>query len=71
MRREIHNDSAMRSRVRVNAVLDQLWALIPEKERKGMVDCDSSRVVCRAEKVEIAIAYVKKLQREVEERNCY
>jgi hypothetical protein len=71
LRREIHNDSAMRSRARFNTVLDQLWAVVPENERQDMPDCDGTRSVCRAEKIEIVIAYVKKLQRQAERRNCY
>jgi hypothetical protein len=59
MRRVIHNDSAMRSRARFNSVLDELWNEIPEKER--MVD--ASKQLCRAEKIEIVISYVRKLQK--------
>ena len=59
MRRVIHNDSAMRSRARFNTVLDELWNEIPEKERMA----DSSRQLCRAEKIEIIISYVRKLQK--------
>ena len=59
MRRVIHNDSAMRSRARFNSVLDELWNEVPEKER--MVD--TSRQLCRAEKIEIVISYVRKLQK--------
>ena len=69
LRREIHNDSAMRSRARFNTVLDQLWAILPEKERAEMVT--SSRTVCRAEKIEVVISYIERLQREVECRDLY
>ena len=71
LRREVHNDSAMRSRARFNTVLDQLWAVVPETERQDMPECDSLRTVCRAEKIEIVIAYVKKLQREADRRKGY
>ena len=71
LRREIHNDSAMRSRARFNTVLDQLWAVLPEKERAEIPNSDMSRTVCRAEKIEIVIAYIRKLQDEVERRNLY
>jgi hypothetical protein len=60
MRRVIHNDSAMRSRARFNTVLDELWNEVPERER--MV-ADPSRQLCRAEKIEIVISYVRKLQK--------
>ena len=59
MRRVIHNDSAMRSRARFNTVLEELWNEVPEKERT----VDSSRQLCRAEKIEMVISYVRKLQK--------
>lgn len=71
IRREIHNDSAMRSRARFNTVLDQLWAVLPKKERAAMPSSDASRTVCRAEKIEIVIEYVKKLQLEAQRRDSF
>jgi hypothetical protein len=67
LRRQMHNDSAMRSRARLNNMLEDLWNVIPKHERvvqPGMGDgeLDDSREVCRAVKVEVAIAYLTKLQ---------
>jgi hypothetical protein len=63
----MHNDSAMRSRARLNNMLEELWNIIPKHERvvqpgMGDGDLDDSREVCRAVKVEVAIAYLTKLQ---------
>ena len=63
IRRVIHNDSAMRSRARFNTVLDELWNEVPERDR--MVT-DPSRQLCRAEKIEIVISYVRKLQKRID-----
>jgi hypothetical protein len=64
LRRQMHNDSAMRSRARLNKALEELWAVVPKNERivqpeNGNDDC---REVCRAVKVEVAISYLRKLQ---------
>jgi len=63
LRRQMHNDSAMRSRARLNKALEELWSAVPPPERTvepgGGGD---NSVVCRALRVEIAIAYLKKLQ---------
>jgi len=65
-RRQVHNDSAMRSRAKFNCVLDELWNEIPEAERqKATMGMDPSRQVPRAERVEIVIIYLRKLQRMV------
>jgi hypothetical protein len=66
-RRQMHNDSAMRSRARLNNTLEKLWNIIPKHERvvqpgMGDGDLDDGREVCRAVKVEVAIAYLIKLQ---------
>ena len=53
----------MRSRARFNSVLDELWNEVPERERTVT---DPSRQLCRAEKIEIVISYVRKLQKQ----NC-
>jgi hypothetical protein len=63
-RRQMHNDSAMRSRARLNSVLEELWNLIPKREKLG--ESTEEREICRAAKVEVAIGYLKKLQRGLE-----
>jgi len=65
-RRQIHNDSAMRSRAKFNCVLDELWNEVPELEKqKATMGMDPSRQVSRADRVEIVIMYMRKLQRKV------
>jgi len=59
MRRKVHNDSAMRSRNRFNVVLDELWNEVPERERPS----DPCRPICRAERIEIVIAHIRKLKK--------
>jgi len=73
LRRQMHNDSAMRSRARLNQTLDELWKCIPKQEKAlqhgtGDGESDDGREVCRAIKVEVAISYLKKLQALVTER---
>lgn len=75
LRRQMHNDSAMRSRARLNNTLEELWNIVPKHERVldaglGEADFDDNREVCRAVKVEMAIAYLKKLQKGLEEREA-
>jgi hypothetical protein len=69
VRRQMHNDSAMRSRARLNKALEDLWTVIPAQERTAqvMIGADDSREVCRAVKVEVAIAYLRKLQAQLPE----
>jgi len=63
LRRQMHNDSAMRSRARLNNMLDELWSAIPKEERiVPQHGTPEEREVCRAVKVEVAISYIKKLQ---------
>ena len=64
LRRQMHNDSAMRSRARLNKALEELWTVIPNQERNLQPESgvDDNREVCRAVKVEVAINYLKKLQ---------
>jgi hypothetical protein len=64
LRRQMHNDSAMRSRARLNKALEELWKVVPKHERAIETDegMDENREVCRAVKVEVAISYLKKLQ---------
>jgi hypothetical protein len=63
-RREMHNDSAKQSRVRLNTAIDELWTTIPKSAR---VVLPSSKPVCerdlsRADKVAIALSYMRVLQ---------
>lgn len=64
LRRQMHNDSAMRSRARLNKALEELWKVIPMQHRVFQPEScvDDNREVCRAVKVEVAIGYLKKLQ---------
>jgi Helix-loop-helix DNA-binding domain len=64
LRRQMHNDSAMRSRARLNKALEELWSVVPNQERilQPENNVDDNREVCRAVKVEVAINYLKKLQ---------
>jgi len=64
LRRQMHNDSAMRSRARLNKALDDLWKVIPTQHKICQADNygDDNKEVCRAVKVEVAIGYLKKLQ---------
>ena len=67
-RRQTHNDSAMRSRTRLNAMIDDLWSSIPTEQRvrpklQSCIDVDMVRDICRADKVEIAISYMNKMQK--------
>jgi hypothetical protein len=59
-RRKAHNDSATRSRVRLNTGLEDLWKSIPENYKQ----LDSP--ICRAKKVEAACCYLRKLQAELD-----
>jgi hypothetical protein len=64
LRRQMHNDSAMRSRARLNKALEELWKVVPKHERAIETEDggEDNREVCRAVKVEVAINYLKKLQ---------
>jgi len=64
-RRQLHNDSALRSRVRLNDAITELWDMIPPEEKALQSRSDIVRYVSRAEKVESAICYFDKL------RKCY
>lgn len=59
IRRRVHNNNAMRSRARVNTLLDELWDEVPEKERL----IHPLKSLCRTEKVDIVRNYVRKLQK--------
>lgn len=61
LHRQRHNDSAMRSRHRFTARLQVLWDIIPEPD-KFPDGSNNGRNICQADKVEIAIEYILKLQ---------
>ena len=65
--RRMHNDSAMRSMFRLNAMLDDLWSAIPTEQRvrpksQSGVDLNLVREISRADKIEIAISYMRRMQ---------
>ena len=62
LRREIHNDSAMRSRAKFNNALENLWNELPEHIQLEALGRDLCRQIPRAEKVEIMISYIRKLE---------
>jgi len=63
VRKRLHNDSASRSRARFASALERLWSEIPEREREERVrELDACRPLSRAEKVEIAVEYLRKLE---------
>lgn len=63
VRKRLHNDSASRSRARFSSALEKLWSKIPERERMERIkELDPSRPLSRAEKVEIAVGYLRKLE---------
>ena len=68
-RREFHNNSAARSRARLNAMLDNLWSTIPPELRVGPKSESASamghtlgRELSRASQVEIAVSYIESMQ---------
>jgi hypothetical protein len=72
-RREMHNDSAMRSRIRLNSTIDELWDSVPKSARSQYHSVTSTwnpvggridplRELSRAEKVAIALSYLRKLK---------
>ena len=69
-RRYFHNESAIKSRAKFNGALEELWMEVPETERKRAVGKDLSRQVSRAEKVQVALCYLRTLRRKVENRRC-
>ena len=65
--REMHNDTSSRSRERLNAMLDDLWSAIPTEERvrpksQSNLDSDLVGIHSRADKVEVAISYMRRVQ---------
>jgi hypothetical protein len=64
----VHNESASRSRAKFTASLDKLWNQIPAQERKKKLqELNSSRPLSKAEKVEMALEYVRRLQAKMTE----
>ena len=59
--RAIHNNSAKRSRNKVNTALEELWKQVPEDERLEYV---GKRILPRTEKLQIMISYIRRLRRE-------
>ena len=60
-RRNLHNNSAKRSRKKFNTAVEELWEQVPEDERLGY---DGKRVIPRTEKLQIIISYIRRLQLE-------
>lgn len=58
-RRNLHNDSAKRSRNKFNTAIEEPWKQVPESERLGY---DGKRVIPRTEKLQITISYIRRLQ---------
>ena len=67
LRRKMHNDSAMRSRARLNKALDMLWKVVLEQAKTFHPEChiDNNQDISRAVKVEVAIAHLQRLQAQV------
>ena len=66
IKRQGHNDSAMRSRARFNTVLDELWEDSPRMRTITSVilgKADPSRSLHRADRIEIVIFYLRKLRK--------
>ena len=63
--RRMHNDSAMRSRCRLNSMLDDLWSAVPTAQRvrpKSQSGLNTDHEISRADKIEIAVLYIRKMQ---------
>ena len=66
-RREVHNNSAARSRARLNSMLDNLWSTIPTELRvrptaESVLNPHLVREISRACQVEIAVSYMLSMQ---------
>jgi hypothetical protein len=81
-RRQMHNASAMRSRIRLNECLDKMWKTIPPTRRRRLsvsadgtdgneqmedYDDDEEERIGRADKVEVGIDYIIHLEERVRE----
>jgi hypothetical protein len=65
LRRKIHDNFRLRPRPRLHERVDDLWKVIPKEEKDlqvGAGSSDDGREPCRADKVVVAIAYIRKLQ---------
>lgn len=63
--RQFHNDSAMRSRLKVNTLLDNLWDEVPEWHRVQRLESKFSLSLSRADKLEVVISYMRIMQAKV------
>jgi len=64
--RKAHNKFGLRSRPRLHRRLDDLWKVIPKEEKELQMGPGSSidgNVLCRADRVVVAIAYIRRLQK--------
>ena len=61
-RREVHNDSAMRSRAKFTSALCDLWQEVPEQMKMNAIRDDNGRQISRADKIDIVISYMRGLQ---------
>ena len=68
--REVHNDSAMRSRAKFNTALAALWNQVPEEMQVQALGEDAARQIPRAEKVEIVILYIRSLEAKISVGAC-
>ena len=68
MRREHHNNSALRSRTKFNSALDELWQEMPETVRSRASGEIAPRELSRAEKVEVVISYIRDVRSSMENR---
>jgi hypothetical protein len=66
-RRKSLNESASRSRARLNKALDGLWKVLPEQDQDFYLKnrVDNNKDPCRADKVEVAVAHIKNLQAQI------
>jgi hypothetical protein len=64
-RRQLHNNSAMRSRLKLNIGLDQLWGEVPEQLRVQALGGNLSRHLSRADKLEVVLLYMRIMQTKV------
>jgi hypothetical protein len=60
--RQFHNDNAMRSRARLNTLLNQLWDEVPESLRIRAMGGNPPKRLSRAEKIEAAVSYMRVMQ---------
>jgi hypothetical protein len=63
-RRKKQNESALRSRARLNKALDDLWRIVPEQDQDFYLKnrVDNKMDACRADKLEVVVTHMKSLQ---------